>query len=244
MPFEINDGRTPPTVLLSMSQSTPGGLEYERNSTTPIPHGRNRTIIHKNVEQFKDVSNLKVNYRNRRSFTPVKNSLFLKSPELSPIDTAANSQHGYPENARYSSPNLEQSLTPGDYKVLEQSLTPVEFKVPPLLYKTNEGETPIRPHHFHKQNRPHKSSEIQLEDLNQTQSLDKSASHGYLNHKLEVRLILKNAGMQQYTEAFEKEKMDFGKFLSLCEEDLLRLGVERKVDRKVIFNIISDLNAN
>ncbi|XP_055850083.1 protein matrimony-like isoform X2 [Episyrphus balteatus] len=233
MPFEINDGRTPPAPAMMLTtvqtRSTP---RLERNS----PHGHNR--------QFKDVSNLKVNQRRSRSFTPVKGDFYLRSPELSPIDATINRQHT-PDvcrpTSRGDSSVLEQSLTPGDYNVLENSLTPVEFKVPTPIVRTNDGTTPTRSiDHHHVFGR----EGIQFEDPNQTQSLDKSASHGYLNHKLEVRLILKNAGMQQYIKAFDKEKMDFGKFLSLCEEDLLRLGVKRKMDRKVIFSIINDLNAN
>lgn len=244
MHFEINNERTPPAVMLSMSQSRSTPVLEFGHSTSPFNPPRP-------IEQFKDISNLKVNQRRSRSFTPSKGSLYLHSPELSPIDATINRDHAPPIDYQPNScetPILERSLSPCDYK-LEQSLTPMEFKVPQRV-KPIDGTTPNRPagrqqhHNHHNKIRQQQTEKSQYEDPNQTQSLDKSASHGYLNHKLDVRLILKNAGMQKYIAAFDKEKMDFGNFLSLCEEDLLRLGVKRKVDRNVILSIINDLNIN
>lgn len=236
MPLEINKDRTPPAMKLKKTQSCSISVGQIERNASPL-----NSVLPNVVggDQFKDVSSLKVNQRRSRSFTPVKDAFYLRSPELSPIDGSINRQHvaviDYQSNS-CETPVLERSFSPCEHKVHNQSSTPMEFKIPKAI-KSYEGTTPNR--YGCQENY---CGSIEFEDPNQTQSLDKSASHGFLNHNLDVGLILKNAGLQKYTAAFEM--VNFENFLSLSDKDLLQFGIKRKLDRKVILTIINDLNSN
>ncbi|KAL5291503.1 hypothetical protein ACFFRR_010731 [Megaselia abdita] len=62
----------------------------------------------------------------------------------------------------------------------------------------------------------------------------------YLNHNISLDPILMSHHLHKYIQLFEKEEIDFEVFISLSENDLIRLGVESSHDRHKMLKAIKE----
>lgn len=62
----------------------------------------------------------------------------------------------------------------------------------------------------------------------------------YLDHKINLDLILMSHQLHKYLALFDREDIDFNTFISLNENDLIKLGVENRQDRLKMLKAIKE----
>lgn len=65
----------------------------------------------------------------------------------------------------------------------------------------------------------------------------------YLNHNISVEMFLMSRRFHRYLVLFDKYEMDFDDFISLNENDLIRLGVENFHDRERMLRAMKEFLA-
>lgn len=180
-----------------------------------------------------------------RSLTPTMAAIVSSGNEAASIVTPIHNSYKFPSTPKQllaSGNHLKvkgsrRSFTPMRNIVKSPELSPIEFNL------KNQTMFRIPPEKIDKV--PADSTMNLSLNFPTTSPPDYSiktpvTNKSYLNHNISVDIILMSHHLHKYMALFDKEEIDFDVFISLNENDLVRLGVESKQDRHKMLKVIKE----